>query len=126
MSEENSLGFPIDDSLLRGIDFQDGTSSRPSRQLFANLGLTGDVHSWAKEQNRGVPHDLSITEKEIIHGGAPWVLFTEASKEWWHLRNNDYGIAKTQLSKELNMHTTTISKYLKVLEQFGIIFKKKI
>ncbi len=43
-----------------------------------------------------------------------------------YLRNNDYGIAKTQLSKELNMHTTTISKYLKFLEEYGIIFKKKI
>ncbi|KKM68071.1 hypothetical protein LCGC14_1464530, partial [marine sediment metagenome] len=36
------------------------------------------------------------------------------------------GITKTQLSKELKMHSTTISKYLKVLAQFGIIFKKKM
>jgi predicted transcriptional regulator len=43
-----------------------------------------------------------------------------------YLRNNDYGITKTQLAKILNMHTNTISKYLKTFEQLDIVIKKKV
>ena len=43
-----------------------------------------------------------------------------------YLKNFDYGITKTQLSKELKMHINTISKYLEMFEQIDIIFKKKI
>lgn len=42
-----------------------------------------------------------------------------------YLKNNDFGITKTQLSKNLKMHPSTISKYLKLFEQFNIIVKKK-
>jgi len=43
-----------------------------------------------------------------------------------YLRNNDYGISKTQLSKNLKIHPNTVSKYLKVLEQFSVVVKKKV
>lgn len=43
-----------------------------------------------------------------------------------YLRQNDFGLSKSQLSKELKMHPNTISKYLKMLEQFNVIIKKKV
>jgi len=43
-----------------------------------------------------------------------------------YLKNFDYGITKTQLSKELKMHINTVSKYLEMFEQVNIVFKKKI
>lgn len=43
-----------------------------------------------------------------------------------YLKNYDFGITKTQLSKELRMHPNTVSKYLKLFEQFDIISKKKV
>jgi predicted transcriptional regulator len=42
-----------------------------------------------------------------------------------YLKNNDFGLTKTQLSKNLKMHPNTISKYLKLFEQFNIVVKKK-
>ena len=42
-----------------------------------------------------------------------------------YLQENDYGISKSKLSNALKMHPNTISKYLKMLEQFNIIIKKK-
>ncbi|KKL84874.1 hypothetical protein LCGC14_1960390, partial [marine sediment metagenome] len=43
-----------------------------------------------------------------------------------YLRQNDFGLSKSQLSKELKMHPNTISKYLKILEQFNVVIKKKV
>ncbi len=43
-----------------------------------------------------------------------------------YLKKFDYGITKTQLSKELKMHINTITKYLEMFEQVNIVFKKKI
>jgi len=42
-----------------------------------------------------------------------------------YLKNNDFGLTKTQLSKNLKMHPNTISKYLKLFEQFNIVVKRK-
>ncbi|GAG75247.1 unnamed protein product, partial [marine sediment metagenome] len=43
-----------------------------------------------------------------------------------HLRENDYGISKTQLSRELGMHLNTITKYLNKLEELELITLEKI
>ena len=43
-----------------------------------------------------------------------------------YLKFNDHGITKTKLSKELNMHLNTISKYLEELENFKLLKKKKL
>lgn len=43
-----------------------------------------------------------------------------------YLRENDYGFSKSQLSNALKMHPNTISKYLKMLEQFNVIIKKRV
>ncbi|UCC18973.1 MAG: winged helix-turn-helix transcriptional regulator [Promethearchaeota archaeon] len=41
------------------------------------------------------------------------------------LKQYDYGITKTHLSAELGMHHNTISKYLRILEEFNVVIKKK-
>jgi predicted transcriptional regulator len=42
-----------------------------------------------------------------------------------YLKNNDFGVTKTQLSKNLKIHPNTISKYLELLEQFNVVVIKK-
>ncbi|MFX1390823.1 MAG: hypothetical protein ACFE9Z_12235 [Promethearchaeota archaeon] len=42
-----------------------------------------------------------------------------------YLKMNDFGITKTHLSNDLGMHHNTVSKYLKILEGFNVIVKKK-
>ncbi|MFW9824258.1 MAG: hypothetical protein ACFFE4_15050 [Candidatus Thorarchaeota archaeon] len=42
------------------------------------------------------------------------------------LKKNDFGITKTQLSKNLKIHPNTISKYLKLLEELSVVVKKKV
>ncbi|MHA2008734.1 MAG: hypothetical protein ACXABO_16150 [Promethearchaeota archaeon] len=43
-----------------------------------------------------------------------------------YFRKNDFGITKTQLSKDLRMHPNTVTKYLKSFEQLNIVKKKKV
>jgi len=42
-----------------------------------------------------------------------------------YIKNNQKGITKTRLSKNLGMHPNTIKKYITRLEELGIIYKKK-
>lgn len=42
------------------------------------------------------------------------------------LLNNSFGLTITDLSREINGNRNTVSKYLKILEAEGLIFKKKI
>ncbi len=41
-----------------------------------------------------------------------------------YLRENDLGVSKTQLAKELKMHINTAAKYLEVLTRFQVIYTK--
>ena len=41
-----------------------------------------------------------------------------------YLKLNDFGITKTQLSAELSMHLSTITKFLSYLEEYNIILKE--
>ncbi|MFX1568453.1 MAG: hypothetical protein ACFFCV_08805 [Promethearchaeota archaeon] len=43
-----------------------------------------------------------------------------------YLKEFNYGITKTQISKELKMHINTVAKYLKMFEQIGMVFDKKV
>jgi len=43
-----------------------------------------------------------------------------------YLQENNIGITKTKLSKALNMHPNTLSKYLLILESLKVILKEKI
>ncbi|MHA2290336.1 MAG: hypothetical protein ACXABG_16235, partial [Promethearchaeota archaeon] len=50
----------------------------------------------------------------------------ESKKIMDFLKVNDYGITKTHLVKSLGMHHNTVTKYLKSLEDFNMIIKKKV
>ncbi len=43
-----------------------------------------------------------------------------------HLKINNKGITKTQLSKQLKMHPNTVTKYLESLQKYNIIIKDEI
>ncbi|MBN1803214.1 MAG: HTH domain-containing protein [Candidatus Lokiarchaeota archaeon] len=42
------------------------------------------------------------------------------------LLDNDLGSTKTQMSKELGMHSNTINKYISALEEIGLVVKKEL
>ena len=42
------------------------------------------------------------------------------------LRENDYGVSKTKVSKELRMHINTVDKYLDKLKDLELIKMEKI
>lgn len=50
----------------------------------------------------------------------------ESRKIMKYLRENDYGITKTHLTMNLGMHHNTITKYLKNLEDYNMVIKKKV
>ncbi|TFF90322.1 MAG: hypothetical protein EU548_03615 [Promethearchaeota archaeon] len=43
-----------------------------------------------------------------------------------YLKNSHKGLPKTHIAKELNMHYNTLTKYINILENFGIISKKEL
>ena len=50
----------------------------------------------------------------------------ESKKIMKYLRENDYGITKNHLTMNLGMHHNTVTKYLKSLEDFNMVIKKKV
>jgi len=76
-----------------------------------------------KFENHDVYFDLNFDVKKSKFA---YITSKDKSKKIIdYLKNNDYGFTKTQLSKNLKIHPNTISKYLKVLEQFNVVVKKK-
>jgi predicted transcriptional regulator len=43
-----------------------------------------------------------------------------------YLKRSHKGLPKTHIAKELNMHYNTLTKYINILENFGIISKKEL
>ena len=43
-----------------------------------------------------------------------------------YLSDHNYGVSKTQLSRELSMHLNTVSKYLEELEKLELLKQEKI
>ncbi|MFW9895447.1 MAG: hypothetical protein ACFFD7_06560 [Candidatus Thorarchaeota archaeon] len=77
-----------------------------------------------KLENHDVYFDSNF---DLKHSKLAYVISKDKSKEIIkYLKDNDYGITKTQLSKSLKIHANTISKYLKLLEEFKVITKKKV
>ena len=50
----------------------------------------------------------------------------ESKKIMDFLKENDYGITKTHLVQSLGMHHNTVTKYLKNLEDYNMVIKKKV
>ncbi|MHA2037030.1 MAG: HTH domain-containing protein [Promethearchaeota archaeon] len=77
-----------------------------------------------KLENHDVYFDINF---DIKHSKFAYVTLKDKSKKIINfLKNNDYGVTKTQLSKNLKIHPNTISKYLKLLEQLNVVVKKKV
>lgn len=55
-----------------------------------------------------------------------YVSRTKSRKIIQLLGNNDKGYTKNQISKNLHMHNSTVSKYIDILKNYKIVFKKKI
>lgn len=55
-----------------------------------------------------------------------FIFKSKSKKIIEYLMINQEGASKTQLAKELNMHSTTISKYVDELDKFGVLLKKKL
>jgi predicted transcriptional regulator len=74
-------------------------------------------------ENHAIFFDINLTEKKKKYG---YFTVNEKSKKIIeYLKSNDFGITKTHLSNDLGMHHNTVSKYLKILEDFNVIVKKK-
>lgn len=72
-------------------------------------------------------HDIYFDSKfDVKKSKFTYITSKDKSKKIInYLKKNDFGLTKTQLSKNLKMHPNTISKYLKLFEQFNIVVKKK-
>ena len=72
-------------------------------------------------------HDIYFESKfDLKNSKFTYIISKDKSKKIInYLKENDFGITKTQLSKNLKMHSNTISKYLKLFEQFNIVVKRK-
>ena len=74
-------------------------------------------------ENHEIFFDSNLTEKKKKYS---YFTSNEKSKKIIeYLKLNDFGITKTHLATDLGMHHNTISKYLKMLEEFNVIVRKK-
>jgi len=74
-------------------------------------------------ENHDIFFEVNIDEK---NNRFRFIMAKEKSKRIIEfLKKYDYGITKTHLSTELGMHHNTISKYLRMLEDFNVVIKKK-
>ncbi|MFX0047125.1 MAG: hypothetical protein ACFE8G_03050 [Candidatus Hermodarchaeota archaeon] len=73
-------------------------------------------------------HEIYFNATEVFDDiVSKYFTSKEKSREIIHyLKNDDIGVTKTTLSQELSMHMDTIAKYLKLLEKYDVIVKKKI
>jgi len=75
-------------------------------------------------ENHEVYFDATKEVEEII---SEYFTSKEKSREIInYLKRDDLGVTKTNLSHELRMHMDTLAKYLKLLEKYDIVVKKKI
>jgi len=66
--------------------------------------------------------NLQTDNDEIL-----FILSKEKSKQIIdYLLEHQEGVSKTQMSRELKIHSTTVSNYIKLLENIEIILKKEL
>ncbi|MHA1988049.1 MAG: winged helix-turn-helix transcriptional regulator [Promethearchaeota archaeon] len=73
-------------------------------------------------------HDVYFSsEFDVKHSQFAYITSKDKSRKIInYLRDNDFGITKTQLSKNLKIHPNTVTKYLKLLDQLNVVVKKKV
>jgi predicted transcriptional regulator len=84
-----------------------------------------DLIKKTKIENRKIYYDskLGIDAVKKLY----FTTITEKSKKILdYLKEDDLGITQLGLASKLQMHPTTIKKYLSSLEKFGLIEKKKV
>ncbi len=75
-----------------------------------------------KIENRCIFHSPELELNKV-----KFYYFTtkdQCKKIFNYLKAHDYGITKTALSSDLNMHIDTVSKYLEFLGEYNIVSKK--
>jgi len=106
-------------------------------RIVTNLNLTIPVVEWhlnilmkfnyiikEKIDNSVVYFDLNIKPEDRM---TKYLISKGKSKQIINLLAvNQEGMTKNQISKKLNMHATTVTKYLDKLHEFGIITKKSL
>lgn len=73
-------------------------------------------------------HEIYFDSKASFHG-AKFNFYVSLKKSKLiikYLKSNNIGISKTKLSKTLNIHINTVSKYLDNLVQVNLIIEEKI
>ncbi len=106
-------------------------------KIVEDLGITNHVAIWhlrtlmefkfVKREtidNHEVYFDAQV-DFEIAK--AKFLTLKKKSKEIIDfLYKNDLGSTKTQMAKELGMHSNTINKYISALEEIGLVVKKEL
>ena len=78
----------------------------------------------AKFENHDLYYDPNFDQKDLK---LKYLTSKEKGKNIIeYLKKFDYGVTKTQISKELRMHINTVAKYLKMFEKIGMVFSKKV
>lgn len=105
-------------------------------RIVSNLDISSHVVVWhlnmllkfqfiikEKIENREVffTPNIDKRKKQLFY----YVSKTKSQKIINYLKMNNIGVSKTQISSKLKMHINTVSKYLKILQNFNIISKEK-
>lgn len=89
-----------------------------------NMLLRFDFIKKEEFENHEIYFESSLTGKDRKF--RYFATKEESKKIMDYLKENDYGITKTHLTANLGMHHNTITKYLKSLENYNMVVKKKI
>jgi predicted transcriptional regulator len=106
-------------------------------RILKNLNISNHVVVWHLNvllkfnfiiKDKFESHDVYFDSNfDVKNSKFAYITSKEKSKKIInYLKNNDFGITKTQLSKNLKIHPNTISKYLELLEQFNVVIRKKV
>ena len=108
---------------------------------FNKLVKTLKISIFSVEWHLNVLMKFNFIRNKKINGYDAYFLFSLASEtdEIYHilsrdkcnkiiqfLKENNEGYSKNYLSKELNIHPNTVSKYIDRLDEFGLLIKKEL
>ena len=105
--------------------------------IVSNLGLNIPVVEWhlnilikfmyiskEKIENRGAYFDVNVKSEDRM---IIYLISKDKCKQIIDfLKENQEGITRSQISEQLNMHSTTVTKYTDKLHENGILAKKSL